>query len=288
MHRRHLLLGLASATCLPACGGGGGDGTDAASSLPPPAELLDLDHVTLTLPVKADGTTGGLPARTLKTAELLPSAGAPRGHESDWFRSVWVDGTGARGEAAVMFWCPVTGALSSATSDSPRTEFRHQVRSGANDGWTIGAGSPVTMTIDILPTQMPPQRGTVIVAQIHGWQMTDASGAVVSAPPLLLVVIEPRSTRGWQLRAKLRRSADDSVSGYDSLVLQTFATPGEAWLTLQVAVADMRVHINGQSMPIDPSWRDVGAYYKAGVYLDETGTDPAQGARLLMRRLVFR
>lgn len=26
----------------------------------------------------------------------------------------------------------------------------------------------------------------------------------------------------------------------------------------------------------------------AGVYLDETGTDPAQGGRLLMRRLVFR
>lgn len=287
MHRRHLLLGLASATCLPACGGGGGSGDGPDTAAPPaPADLLDLTHVTLTLPVKADGTTGGMPARTLKTAELLPSAARPRGYESEFFRATVLEGAG--GASAVMLWCPVTGALSSATSDSPRTEFRHQRQTGVNDGWTIGAGSPVAMALDILPTQMPPLRGTVIVAQIHGWQMTDARGAVVSAPPLLLVVVEPGPTRGWQLRAKLRRSADDSVSGYDSLVLQTFATPGEAWLTLQVAVADMRVHINGRSMPIDPSWRDIGAYYKAGVYLDETGTDPAQGGRLLMRRLVFR
>ena len=194
MHRRHLLLGLASATCLPACGGGGGSGDGPDTAAPPaPADLLDLAHVTLTLPVKADGTTGGMPARTLKTAELLPSAARPRGYESEFFRATVLEGTG--GASAVMLWCPVTGALSSATSDSPRTEFRHQRQTGVNDGWTIGAGSPVAMALDILPTQMPPLRGTVIVAQIHGWQMTDARGAVVSAPPLLLVVVERRDDR---------------------------------------------------------------------------------------------
>lgn len=291
MHRRHLLLSLASATCLPACGGGDQGGSDGSgTAVPPaPADLLDLTHVTLTLPVKVDGTTGGTPARVLKTTELLPSSRAARGHESDWFRSVWIDGTGARGEAAVMLWCPVTGALSSATSDSPRTEFRHQRQTGVNDGWTIGAGSPVAMQLEMRPRQMPPQRGTVIVAQIHGWRMQDASGATVNAPPLLLVQIEPRSAGGWQLRAKIRRSADGSIAGHDSLVLQTFASLDEApWLVLQMAVADMQVHINGQTMPIGASWRDIGAYYKAGVYLDEIGSDPAQGGRLLMRRMVFR
>ena len=254
MHRRHLLLSLASATCLPACGGGDQGGSDGSgTAVPPaPADLLDLTHVTLTLPVKADGT-------------------------------------GARGEAAVMLWCPVTGALSSATSDSPRTEFRHQRQTGVNDGWTIGAGSPVAMQLEMRPRQMPPQRGTVIVAQIHGWRMQDVSGATVNAPPLLLVQIEPRSAGGWQLRAKIRRSADGSIAGHDSLVLQTFASLDEApWLVLQMAVADMQVHINGQTMPIGASWRDIGAYYKTGVYLDEIGSDPAQGGRLLMRRMVFR
>ena len=297
MHRRHLLSLAGASWLLPACGGGDASAEPPVPPVPPipvsenqvppaPASLLDLTHVALTLPVKADGTTGSAPARTLKTTELLPSATLSRGYESQFFRSVFVDGTGASPDAAVMFWCPVTGALSSATSDSPRTEFRHQRQSGTNDGWTTEDGSPVTMTVECRLTQLPPQRGTVVVAQVHGFRMTDASGAVVNAPPLLLLLVEPVATGGYQVRAKVRRSADDSRTGYDSRVLMQFSSL-QTWLTLQVSVRDMNVWINGVDLPIDPTWRTVGQYYKAGVYLDETGTDPTQGGRLLMRKLTF-
>lgn len=293
MQRRPFLSLVGATWLLPACGGGSADDPAATPTTttttpivepPPPASLLDLTHVTLTLPVKADGTTGGTPARTLRTSELLPTPARPRGYESEFFRAI------ALGEAdtasAVRLWCPVTGALSSATTDSPRTEFRHQRLAGTNDGWITGEGSPVEMTLECRLEQLPPLRGTVVIAQVHGFRITDASGALVNAPPLLLVVAESRAAGGYQLRAKVRRSADDSRTGYDQQVLMTFPSL-QTWLTLRVSVRDMQVWINGVSLPIDPSWRDIGQYYKAGVYLDETGTDPTQGGRLLIRRLVF-
>lgn len=291
MRRRQVLTLAGSAWLLPACGGGASssDTEDVTPVTPPPvppspASRLDLTHVTLTLPVKADGTTGGAPARTLKTTELLPSATQSRGYESEFFRSTFLSDTGDA--SAVMFWCPVTGALSSGTTDSPRTEFRHQLQAGTNDGWTTGDGSPVTMTVECMLTQLPPQRGTVVVAQVHGFRITDASGALVNAPPLLLVIVEPLAAGGYQVRAKLRRSADDSRTGYDNFVLMKFASL-QTWLTLRVWVRDMQVWVNDMAMPIDPTWRDIGQYYKAGVYLDETGTDATQGGRLLMRKLTF-
>ncbi|WP_338415406.1 polysaccharide lyase family 7 protein [uncultured Sphaerotilus sp.] len=256
-----------------------------AASPPPPASLLDLTHVTLTLPVKSDGTTGGTPARTLKATELLPSSAQPRGYESEFFRSTLLSDAGDA--SAVTFWCPVTGALSSGTTDSPRTEFRHQLLAGTNDGWTTGDGSPLAMTVECMLTQLPPLRGIVVVAQVHGFRITDASGALVNAPPLLLVLVEPLAAGGYQLRAKVRRSADDSRTGYDNYVLKTFSVL-QTWLTLQISVRDMKVWVNEVGMPIDPSWRDIGQYYKAGVYLDEVGTDAAHGGLLLMRQLVFR
>lgn len=286
MQRRQILSLIGSTWLLPACGGGSADPTPpVAASPPPPASLLDLTHVTLTLPVKSDGTTGGTPARTLKTTDLLPSSAQPRGYESEFFRSSFLSDAGDA--SAVTLWCPITGALSSGTTDSPRTEFRHQLLAGTNDGWTTGDGSPVAMTVECMLTQLPPLRGTVVVAQVHGFRITDASGALVNAPPLLLVLVEPLAAGGYQLRAKVRRSADDSRTGYDNYVLKTFSTL-QTWLTLQISVRDMKVWVNEVGMPIDPSWRDIGQYYKAGVYLDEVGTDATQGGRLLMRQLVFR
>ena len=69
MQRRHLLSLASASWLLPACGGGAN--ADPPVPVPPaPASLLDLTHVTLTLPVKADGTTGGAPAPRVRHQPL--------------------------------------------------------------------------------------------------------------------------------------------------------------------------------------------------------------------------
>lgn len=270
---------------LSGCGGGGSAASSPADTtvaeVPPPAQILSLDHVTLTLPEKADGSMGGYPARTVKAAELQPSASSSRGYESGYFQSATV---GA--DTGVVLWCPVNGAMSSATSDSPRTEFRHQVTAGVNDSWTVAEGSPVTMQTEFSLLQMPPLKKAVIVAQIHGNKMLDATGASVSAPPLMLVYAEEIDATHHQLRVKVRSSPDAVNYVYSSTVLTRFQGLGE-WQALSVSVRGGSILVNGRAFPVDARWSGVGVYFKAGVYLDEVGTDATQGGRVLMRKLAF-
>lgn len=277
---------------LAACGGGDSvaassgtsspvvavDNTNNSNSLPRPSELLDLSHVTLSLPISSGN--GGV--QTLSPTQLAPSIEAPRGYESEYLMTVSTsDGP------AVQLWCPVNGVLASSSSDSPRTEFRHQVVAGSNDKWLPTDLPARVMTTEFAVLQLPPTKQSVIVGQVHGFRITGTNGALINAAPLLLAYFELSKAGDYVLNLKLRDNPDPAQLGiYSSSTIARTPQLGR-WQLLRIQADGDALIVNGQRLILDTRWHNVGLYFKSGLYLDETGIDPSKGAKLLLRQLTF-
>lgn len=241
-----------------------------------------MAHFTLTLPVDSNGSTQGGLARVVSGAQLSPTSNPSLGYRSEYFDlvhdSVW----------GVKFWCPLAGAVSSATSDSPRTELRHQLALGVNDGWD--PFDPIGHKLRFLARieRVPRSNGTIIVAQVHGHRLTTTDGTI-NAAPLMLLYLEPdpASHGSYRIRAKTRPNPDPRQSAtYMSDIIRDSVHLGDQ-IEIEVAVAKSTWNINGKTRAIPTAWAGVNVYFKCGVYLDDRNmaASPDDGGAITMYAL---
>ncbi len=234
----------------------------AATVVPQPSQYFDLSHWKLTLPVSADGSTGG------SAAELQPSQLI--GYSSSWFTM------GASGKT-LEFWAPVDGA-STSNSSYPRSELR-EMQDPGNDkvNWTMTGQS--SLQAKCLVQQVPDRTGKVVIGQIHGFQTrplvklvyhyntTGKTGSVYA-------LIDPTPTATSTVKLPL-------ASGID--LNQTFSYD----IQVDSGVLKMRTN-NGAwaSYRIDQAWTGVGLYFKVGDYVQASGSSDSDGGQIAFYRLI--
>ena len=238
-----------------------------------PAQLLDLTHTSLTLPIKADGTEGGYPAETLPASQVSPPDHPERGYTSKYFFADHdPNGDG------VSFFCPITGAANSPDAPHPRSELRHQVTPGKNDGWLPSSPADHAMSATLAVKKAPPGSGEVIIGQIHGLTQVSGPGAGTNAYPLLLIsFIYDFTAATGTVKATVKGNPDDSNSPPStSFTLQQGVHLGDL-IHYEVHAHDGAVTVNGTKTLLSSAWDGVQGYFKAGAYVQSVGSDATQG-----------
>lgn len=220
---------------------GGGGGAQALDPLLPPGENFSLVNWKLTLPDA--GAT-----------EIFP-AQLTNGYSHPTFFSTGADG-------AMVFWCPVTGGVTSGSS-YPRAELRELlVESNDNVNWTTGGAHTLEAQCRVLQT---PSSGKVVIGQIH------AFGA--AAQPL----VKLQHDNGLvEALVKISPEAEaDATYPFMTVALNTpisyrlHLTNG--WLTITVNSSNQTVNI----FQNHPAWAGQSFYFKAGSYCqDNVGPEP--------------
>lgn len=261
-----LRSGAAAALMATALGcSGGGDRSAAGSTIPepgqqPPAELLDLSHWALTLPVDAHGGTDG-DAATVAVAQLL-----------DDYSSPWCYGTIDDG---VSFFAPVSGATT-PNSPYPRSELRQMLDpEDASVNWTWDAATELSALVRV--NQVPTANGKLVIGQIQGYNRDNPEISALA-------------------RLVFEHNANGRATLY-ALVLPSPLAPGEQAQRLVIA-EDLRLNedfpyfirvehrtvtlgsgTRSVSAAIDARWQDVGLYFRAGVALQTAGSSADDGGR---------
>jgi len=261
-----------SAMLLNACGGNNAATPDFKAPDPTgttPSAILDLSHWALTLPVDADGGTGGT-AKTVRTPELVG------GYQSDWF---YGSKDGADG---VTFWAPVNGALT-PSSRYPRSELREMLDpSDPSVNWT--STDTATMTARVAVNQTPLSNGRVVVGKILGYNGSDSDISYLAH----LVYQYDRGAADGTIFALVEHSPQGGGNSADRFNLVPHQALNEPFdYSIGVAGGAITITVDGHSAstPIDPQWNGTGLYFRAGAGLQARGSDATDGARVTIESL---
>lgn len=249
----------------------GSDGTSKAQFTIPErtgtaaAEVFDLAHWALTLPIDANGGTSGT-AVTLRPQQLGD-------YESQWFY-VTPDG-------GVSFFAPINGATT-PNSRFARSELRQML--DPNDtsvNWTWDDRAEMTAFVAV--NQTPLSNGKVTVGQILGYNRDDTDISVLAK-----LVFEYNSSGKATLYALISPSPYASGSTAQRLVIHEAMRLNEGFPYF-IRVENRRVYLGtgsrGIAADIDPNWQDVGLYFRAGAALHTAGDSDVDGARVTFHDL---
>lgn len=248
-----------------------------------PAQTLELTHYTLGTPVRANGSEGGYPAAVIPAAALAPAKPAD-GYSS---RYLYAD-SDAYGRG-VTFYCPITGAANSASAPHPRSELRHQITIGDNDGFLVGSATASTMSAKLAVKQVPRavpgyegKVGMIIVGQIHGLELIRGPNKGDNAAPLLLISYTYDFDRATGVvRAVVKGNPDpaETSPASTSFVLYSDVPLGTPF-TYEIRVERNVVTVNGVRTTLSPAWSGLRGYFKAGAYVQEVGDDATEAGRV--------
>jgi hypothetical protein len=227
------------------------DGSDRTA----PSRWFDLSGWNLTLPIDANGGTGGtggieFPAVTIKPAQLTS------GFLDDYFY--------ANRAGTLVFTAPSTGAVTTpgSGSDHTRSELR-ELYAGAgadtNHDWTSAIGGSLSAACTVRAVSVDSDEATI--GQIHG--QTDAFVLLMVRPMKGDVALSLYATPGGSsTRTSITTVGAGQPIGY----------------TLAYSGNTLTVTVNGttQSFAIDPSWAGTPVYFKLGAYhaAPNTGNPP--------------
>lgn len=245
--RRRRLCGRLAAALLSA--------TVLAPVLPPvlaaePAAAIDLSHWKLTLPDAR--------ATEIKPAQLMA------GFANDWFQ---IEPAGS------LLFTAVSDGGSTANSHFPRSELREMINpANKADNWACQGVHSMALREQVV--QLPPSVGTVVF-QIHGINLDGSNAA-----PLLKVM-----WRDGKLQLQIKQHA---AGGKDTQVDVDGDFPLGSIYDAGVKVEQCRlsVSINGKTytdefLARDPAWNALRFYFKAGNYLQNTGTGSARSVAVV-------
>ena len=271
--KRIALLPLSLGLALGACGGGGDGKTACAPASQPtatgtlPADLMDLSHWSLTLPVDANGEHSGT-AATVTTAELTS------GYSSEWFYGTQNGG--------VTFFAPIQGATTKSTP-YPRSELRELLDpSDYSVNWS--AHDTAAMAADLVVHQAPSANGKVTIGEIVGY-----NGANPDVSVLTKLVYEFNAD---QCSAVLYTSTLDTPTSSGSTarrqVLPT-SVPLGAPFSYSIRVESHEIRVTSGSAEvletIGSAWDAEGLYFRAGAALFANGASLTDGARVTFYQL---
>jgi hypothetical protein len=251
---RLLLCGLAASLPLAA-------GAADSSTLAAPSANFVFSHWKLTLPVDYSGRKQG-------EAAEIPASMLSAGYRSNWFHSA-LDG-------GLDFWAPVNGATTDG-SDYPRSELR-EMRDPDDDNvnWTLAGKSVLAANCEVL--RVPSATGKLVVGQIHAFD---------GAPLVKLRYQYQGAAKGGRLDALVNvRPTDAGTTAYalasDLPLKQAF----DYRIEVDAGVLTMRAG-NGETvqLKIDPAWQAYRFYFKAGVYVQASGSSSLDGGWVRFHRL---
>jgi len=217
--------------------------------------MIDVGTWDLTIPE-------GTPAITITTSQLK------KGYQSQYFLN-----NGAK----IEFWAPVTGT-STQGSTFPRSEFRETYSFGLKRNWKYTSAHN-QMTARLAVDQVP-SSGKIIIGQIH---------AADHPYPYLKVVYTHVRDVGY-VTIEIRSTPDDPKS---PTVLTYPSMPLGHEFTYDINLSKtglLTTKINGltHQEQIDPAWRDLFMYFKAGAYVIDNEGPVTEGGRVRFHELKAR
>lgn len=230
-----------------------------------PSDHFDLHHWKLTVPVDRAGGNRG-PATEIQPRDLA-------GYSSPWFSM----GAGGR---TLEFWAPVNGATTSG-SHYPRSELRETLNpDNDNITWMLATRSILRAKCKVL--QVPESTGKVVVGQIHGFQTKPLVKLVYAykasrTSGSLYALIDPTPTATSSVKMMLASKV--SLQQAFEYKIEIRHQNGKPLLWMQVDQSPAAVYT------IDPAWYSIGLYFKAGVYVQASGSSDTDGGRVAFYRL---
>jgi hypothetical protein len=220
-----------------------------------PSTDFDLSRWKLTLPRDFGG---GIHGDASEVASLQGYAQPP------YFYSA--------ADGGMVFWAPVDGATTGG-SNYPRSELREMQQAGnAAVNWTSADNAALEARLKI--DRVPAASGKLVVGQIHGYGVAplvklqyEIGGGKLSA------LINPTPTSSIPLKfllasgVPLNHAFDYRIAVVDDV------------LTLSAAGGKPLVY------SIDARWQPVGLYFKAGAYVQASGSDSRDGGQATFYRL---
>lgn len=261
--RTHAARVSSSQTLVAACGLLWSVLSAAASAGSAPSQYFDLSHWKLTIPVDASGGTSG-------EAVDLPASTLTGGYSSQWFSM------SASGKA-VEFWAPVNGA-STDGSHYPRSELRELLDpSDDNVNWTVAGQSVLQAKCKVM--QVPSSTGKVVVGQIHGFQ---------TAPLVKLVYAYSTTANTGSVYALINPTPDSTTT--TKLALASNIALGQAFsYEIDVSAGALTMWVDSNAMAsytVNAQWNGIGMYYKAGDYVQASGSSSTDGGRVAFYRFI--
>lgn len=264
--RHHLSAVLVLSCLLAACGGGTSRTAPRANFTDPeptgvaPAALTDLSYWQLTLPVDAEGGKTGT-AATVATQTLLD------GYDSEFIYGTVDDG--------ITFWAPADGAHT-ANSPYARSELREVLDPG--DGSVNWASSGFgALSARVAVNRVPAANGKVTLGQVVGYNGADP--AIGELARLIFEYNTNGTARVYGLVYPGPYAPGASAQVLPIAAKVRLSQPFDYLITVEANVLTIRVGETSVSAPVDPSWAEVGLFFRAGVALHARSADPADGGR---------
>ena len=220
-----------------------------------PSADFDLSRWKLTLPHDA---VGGIAGDATEVARLQAYTQPP------YFYSA--------ADGGMVFWAPVNGATTGG-SNYPRSELREMQQAGnAALNWSSADRSVLDARLKVDRT--PAASGKLVVGQIHGYGVA----------PLVKLQYE---ASGGRLYALINPTPTSSIP---LKFLLASGVPMGRVFDYRIAVDDGVLSLSaagGKPLQyrIDPRWQPVGLYFKAGAYVQASGSDGADGGQATFYRL---
>lgn len=225
-----------------------------------PSGNFDFSHWKLTEPVDANGGTSG-------EAVEVASSTLVAGHRSSWFDTA--------ADGGLVFWAPVDGATTQGSS-YPRSELRELLNAG-NDrsNWTCAGNSVLDARLRV--NAVPSSSGKLVIGQIHGYD----------SAPLVKLRYQYSPTGGGRIDALVHRTPFDTGDLAYPLA-SGIALDQMFYYRLVVSHGLLSMSVNGATPvthAIDASWSAIGLYFKAGAYVQASGSSATDGGRATFYRI---
>jgi hypothetical protein len=219
-----------------------------------PSANFDLSRWKLTLPIDAMGKTSGDAAEVggLENYDLSP------------FFYATADG-------GMVFWAPVNGATTGG-SHYPRSELREMLVSGsAAANWNCATNSVLEARLKI--DRVPSSSGKIVVGQIHGYNVAPLVKLQYESGGKLTALINPTPTSSIPIKYTLA----SGLSLNRAFEYRISVSKGELLLSANGATP--------QHYALDSRWQGAGLYFKAGAYVQASGSSSVDGGQAAFYRL---
>jgi hypothetical protein len=225
-----------------------------SSSLPKPSTILNFADWELQEPIAS-----GSSILTIPTAKLL-----------DGYSDAYMYSSSTASGNAVTFFTPENGAHT-ANSSYPRSELRELMPNGSDANWNMSGTNIMDATLEATDIT-----NHTVIGQVHIGSPLPGSSVAASTKPLLELYYYSNGS----LVAGLEKSPTGSQT---TTTIGTVPLGTKFTYAIQVSGDKVTIKLNNNApvvLTAATSFNSYGMYFKAGDYLQTTGTSTTVGAHV--------